>query len=250
MPHLKCRFDLALIGATIIVSSFVSGVFGMAGGMILLGVLLDFLDVAAGDDPVLDHPDLRQRLAGRAVAAIRALADLLALLLGAVLAFALMRSISFVPDKAMVYLTLGLMPFVVELLPAGCDPTSNGAACRSSPACSPRSSRSWPASAGSFSTSSSRRACSIERQRMPPRRSLSRQPHRARGLFRSRSGVDDASRLGDLSPAIVLAIAGTSLAPFVIERMTDHGFRQWTRAIIFAISAIYLVRAAWLAWQG
>ena len=32
---------LALIGVTIIVSSFISGVFGMAGGMILLGVLLD-----------------------------------------------------------------------------------------------------------------------------------------------------------------------------------------------------------------
>jgi hypothetical protein len=28
--------------------------------------------------------------------------------------------------------------------------------------------------------------------------------------------------------------------------MTDHGFRQWTRAIIFAISAVYLVRAGWL----
>jgi len=39
---------LALIGATIVVSSFLSGVFGMAGGMVLLGVLLVFLDVAAG----------------------------------------------------------------------------------------------------------------------------------------------------------------------------------------------------------
>jgi uncharacterized membrane protein YfcA len=38
---------LALIGATIIVSSFLSGVFGMAGGMVLLGVLLVFLDVAS-----------------------------------------------------------------------------------------------------------------------------------------------------------------------------------------------------------
>jgi uncharacterized protein len=36
---------LALIGATILVSSFVSGVFGMAGGMILLGVLLVYYDV-------------------------------------------------------------------------------------------------------------------------------------------------------------------------------------------------------------
>ena len=61
--------------------------------------------------------------------------------------------------------------------------------------------------------------------------------------------------VGDLpvwatGPAILLAIAGTSLAPIVVERMTDHGFRQWTRAIIFVIGAVYLVRAAWLFWQG
>jgi uncharacterized protein len=39
---------LALIGATIVFSSFLSGVFGMAGVMILLGVLLNYLDVATG----------------------------------------------------------------------------------------------------------------------------------------------------------------------------------------------------------
>ena len=38
--------SLALIGVTIVVSSFISGVFGMAGGMVLLGVLLVYLDVA------------------------------------------------------------------------------------------------------------------------------------------------------------------------------------------------------------
>ena len=38
----------AIIGATIVFSSFLSGVFGMAGGMILLGVLLNYFDVATG----------------------------------------------------------------------------------------------------------------------------------------------------------------------------------------------------------
>ena len=43
------------------------------------------------------------------------------------------------------------------------------------------------------------------------------------------------------------------LASGVLDRMTDHGFRQWTRAIILMVSSIYLVRGAWLfwrAWQG
>ena len=37
----------ALLALTILVSSFISGVFGMAGGMILLGVLLNYFDVAS-----------------------------------------------------------------------------------------------------------------------------------------------------------------------------------------------------------
>ena len=67
--------------------------------------------------------------------------------------------------------------------------------------------------------------------------------------FGSLSGISDVPPLGVL-PAILLAVAGTSLAPFVIERMTDHGYRQWTRAIIFAISIVYLVRGAWLLWHA
>src|SRR5262249_15414849 len=66
--------------------------------------------------------------------------------------------------------------------------------------------------------------------------------------FGSLSGVGDLP-LWATGPAILLAVAGTSLAPFVIERMTDHGIRQSTRAIIFAISAVYLVRAGWLFWN-
>jgi uncharacterized membrane protein YfcA len=46
--------------------------------------------------------------------------------------------------------------------------------------------------------------------------------------------------------AVALAIGGTMLAPYVIERMTDDGFRTWTRFVIFTISIIYLLRAIWL----
>ncbi|TMJ64067.1 MAG: sulfite exporter TauE/SafE family protein [Alphaproteobacteria bacterium] len=39
-------FALAVVGITVLITSFVSGLFGMAGGMMLLGVLLVFMDVA------------------------------------------------------------------------------------------------------------------------------------------------------------------------------------------------------------
>ena len=54
-------------------------------------------------------------------------------------------------------------------------------------------------------------------------------------------GIADAVPLWTYLPAILLSIAGTSLAALVLERMTDVGFRQWTRRVILAVSAIYLV---------
>jgi hypothetical protein len=57
-------------------------------------------------------------------------------------------------------------------------------------------------------------------------------------------------RVSVWAPAIVLALIGAMLAPYVLERMTDDGFRQWTRGIIFTIASVYIVRAGWLFWQG
>jgi hypothetical protein len=31
--------------------------------------------------------------------------------------------------------------------------------------------------------------------------------------------------------------------------MTDHGYRQWTRVLIFAVSLVFFVRAGWLIWR-
>src|SRR5438132_5268165 len=113
---------LALFGITILVTSFFSGVFGMAGGLILLGLLLVYFDVPTamvllsivqfasnGWRAVLWWRFVRWRIFAFYV-------------LGAVLAFLLMRLIAFVPDKALVYLALGLTPFLAELIPAAWRP--------------------------------------------------------------------------------------------------------------------------------
>ena len=68
--------------------------------------------------------------------------------------------------------------------------------------------------------------------------------------FGSFVGMGDAVELWLFAPAIILSIAGTTLAAQVLERMTDVGFRQWTRRVIFAVSAIYLVRGVMLVSSG
>jgi hypothetical protein len=45
---------------------------------------------------------------------------------------------------------------------------------------------------------------------------------------------------------IGLALAGTSLAALLLVRMTDDGFRMWSRRVTIAVSVVYLVRGLWL----
>src|SRR5262249_26049418 len=168
---------------------------------------------------------------------------------GAAISFTGMWMIAFVPDKAMVYLALGLMPFVVEVLPAAMRPNIEW---RGVPFITRGATTIIQilAGVGGLFLDIFFPKSMLDRQTTNATKAVAQSfSHIVRALyFGSLSGVGDVP-LRATAPAILLAIAGTSLAPFVIERMTDHGFRQWTRAIIFAISAVYLVRAGWLIWN-
>jgi uncharacterized protein len=241
---------LAVIGATIVFSSFVSGVFGMAGGMVLLGVLLAYFDVATG---MILFSIIQLFANGWRVVQWRqyVLWSIFGwYFVGAVISFAVMWTIAVVPDKAMVYLLLGLMPFAVEALPASMRPNIEW--------------RGVPFFTGVVTTIIQIlsgvgglfldiffQKSTLDRKTTNATKAVAQTfSHVVRGVyFGSLAGVGDLPVWATL-PAILLAIAGTSLAPYVVERMTDHGFRQWTRAVIFAISVVYLARAAWLFWHG
>src|ERR1700758_3438275 len=243
---------LALIGATIVFSSFLSGVFGMAGGMVLLGVLLNYFDVATGMilfSIIQLFANGWRGLQWRRYVLWKIFGWYV---VGAAISFAGMWTIAFVPDKAMVYLALGLMPFVVEALPVAMRPNIEW---RGVPFITGLATTIIQilAGVGGLFLDIFFQKSMLDRQTTnatkAPKAVAQSFSHVVRALyFGSLSGVGDLP-LWATGPAVLLAIAGTSLAPFVIERMTDHGFRQWTRAIIFAISAVYLARAGWLFWN-
>src|SRR5260370_1487626 len=113
---------LAILGATIVFPSFLSGVVEMAGGMILLGVLLNYFDVATG---MILFSIIQLFANGWRALQWRVYVlwpIFFSYVLGSVVSFAAMWTVAFVPNKAMVYLALGLMPFVVEALPAAMRP--------------------------------------------------------------------------------------------------------------------------------
>src|SRR5258705_3445280 len=109
--------SLAILGLTICATSFIAGIFGMAGGMILLGVLLIYFDVATAMvvfSLLQFSANLSRVLLWRKFILWPIFFQFM---IGGTVAFGIMRLIAFIPDKAMVYLVLGAMPFVVEALP-------------------------------------------------------------------------------------------------------------------------------------
>jgi len=105
----------ALVVAAAFVTAMVSGVLGMAGGLLLMGVLLLVLPVTLafvvhgllqlvsnGWRAVLQRAHLRWRVVGWYAC-------------GSVLAAAVAAVVAYVPDKAVTYLVLGLVPALVWL---------------------------------------------------------------------------------------------------------------------------------------
>jgi uncharacterized membrane protein YfcA len=243
--------SLSLIGAAVFLSSFISGIFGIAGGMMLLGVLLVFFDVATGMvmfSLLTTAGNLWRVVTWRKF--IR-WPIWLGYVAGGLAAFLLLRFVEFVPSKALVYLLLGLMPYMIEAIPRRRQPSIEW--------------RGMPTICG-FVTSTIQLMAGnggmfldifFQKSRLDRRTTIATKAfcqtfgNVARlAYFGTLGGVSEAFPLWAFAPAVLLAIAGTSLAPLVVDRMTDDGFRQWTRKLIFLVSTVFLVRAAWLFWHG
>jgi uncharacterized membrane protein YfcA len=240
----------AIIALTILVSSFISGVFGMAGGMILLGVLLNYFDVPSG---MILFSIIQLCANGWRAFQWRQYVlwpIFFKYVVGAVIAFAAMYSIKFVPNKMMVYLSLGLMPFLIEALPRTMRPNIEWRGVPFVTGVLTTIIQVLSGVGGLFLDIFFQKSMLDRKTTNATKATVQSLSHVVRiAYFGTVSGLANVPKLA-LIPCIALAIAATSLAPFVIERMTDHGFRQWTRRIIFTVSIVYLIRGAMLWWHG
>jgi uncharacterized protein len=242
--------SLALLGVTIVVSSFISGVFGMAGGMVLLGVLLVYFDVATA---MVLFSIIQLGTNGWRALHWRSFVlwpIFWGYFAGAVAAFAVMRYIAYVPDKAIVYLLLGAMPFFVEVLPKSMRPSIQW---RGIPVLTGVVTTiiQFLSGVGGLFLDIFFQKSTLDRKTTNATKAVTQTfSHVLRGLyFGSLAGVGELSASMWL-PAVALAVIGAMAAPYVVERMSDDGFRQWTRGIIFALAAVYLAHGGWLLWTG
>jgi uncharacterized membrane protein YfcA len=235
------------LAAAVLSTSFLSGIFGMAGGMILMGILLVMMPVAAamvlhgltqmasnGWRAWLWRPHISWRIvahygAGATVAA---------------LAFA---AIQLVPGKATALIMLGLMPFV-GLLPGRVAPDlarrGHGFGCGA--ICTVlqlMAGVSGPVLDVFFVRSDLDR-----KQMIATKAAIQVLGHFLKVAYFGPLLVGGAD--GVAPTAIVLAIAlalvGTQLSRRVLDAISDAQFRSWSRRLIAAIAAVYLVQGVFL----
>jgi uncharacterized protein len=239
-----------VLAFSILLSSFISGVFGMAGGMILLGVLLNYFDVPSA---MILFSIIQLCANGWRAWQWRQYVRwpiFYKYLAGAVLSFAAMYTIKFVPNKMMVYFSLGLMPFAIEALPKQWRPNIEWRGIPFLTGVLTTVIQVLAGVGGLFLDIFFQKSMLDRKTTNATKATVQSLSHIVRiAYFGTVTGIANVPKWA-LAPGIALAIAATSLAPLVIERMTDHGFRQWTRRIIFAVSIVYLFRGAMLWWHG
>lgn len=104
-----------IILAASAVTAFISGIFGMAGGIILMGVLIALPSLSVAGAMII-HGSIQMVANGWRAWLIREHIDWVATrryALGALIGVAGLFAVSWVPDKQQVYLVLGLLPLLI-----------------------------------------------------------------------------------------------------------------------------------------
>ena len=233
---------LALLAASALVTSFISGILGMAGGMILMGILL-----AAVPLPLAMMLHGITQLASNAWRALlwRRHVEwrvLRGYLYGALAMTALFAVLKLVVGKAVALVVMGFTPFVALALPEKLHlnverrghASACGVICTS---LSLTAGVSGPILDVFFVRSKMTRHAVVATKAAT--QSLS---HILKiGYFGAFVAVE-GGRVHPLLGAIMvaLAVAGTSLSRRVLERMDDRSFRFWTRWTVMVLGLFYL----------
>src|SRR5579872_4261925 len=113
---------IAALGALMVATAFLSGLFGMAGGMVLIGVLLMLMPLPTA---MVLHAITQMASNGWRALLWRAhirWRPVAVYLIGCGLALGLWSIARYVPDKPVALLLLGVTPFLARLTPKGLKP--------------------------------------------------------------------------------------------------------------------------------
>ncbi|MBH0237116.1 TSUP family transporter [Methylobrevis albus] len=237
--------------ATVFLTSALSGVFGMAGGLVLLWVLLLALPATAA---MAVHGVIQFAANGSRAVMSRRYADWHILgfaisgLAGATL---LLLVVDYTPDVRLVSIVVGLMPILVWIpahwftLDASRPPQAvvcgfiGGALTLTVGVAGPTVDVFF------IRTQLDRRTV------IATKAALQVISHGVKVAFYWRSAsVLGMTEAGAIALSLPFAIAGTAAGHAILQRITDANFRRWVRWVVTVIGAIYLTRGLMLTFGG
>jgi uncharacterized membrane protein YfcA len=232
--------------ALVVATAFLSGIFGMAGGIILMGALTAFLPVRTA---MLLHGITQFASNGwRAFVWRRYISwrVLLPYLAGAVVALLLFSWVRYEPEKAWVLLALGVVPFIGFLLPArfafDVEKPPVGFACGLVIA-----SLMIVAGVAGPLLDVFFVKTRLDRRAVIATKATTQCLGHTMKLIYFGAVVDMAGGFADLpwwiyAGCIAAAMVGTTAARGVLERMTDVQWRAWSQRLLLVIGTVYLIQ--------
>ena len=236
-----------MIGAVVIVTSIISGIFGMAGGLILMLILSQFLAVQAamvlhgitqffsnGWRAILWRQWIDWRIIGLYT-------------LGAVPALIVPFVFAYVPNKATMLILLGVVPYAALAVPQRWTLDAT---------------KTWHAVACGFIVAGLQLIAGVAGPLLDTffvRTALDR-----RAVVATKAATQALSHtlkvgyygvllsqaptlgLDVYGAAIAAAVVGTTLAGPLLEKMTNENFRRWTKTIVLIVGGISMAQGLWL----
>src|SRR5689334_11286315 len=239
---------VAILAVSGLATSFISGILGMAGGMILMGVLLALMPVPTA---MMMHGVAQLASNGWRAMLWRAQVDwrvFRGYLLGALVATAVFAMLQLVVSKPVALVAMGLTPFVALALPEKLhlnverpgQPFACGAICS---ALSLTAGVSGPILDVFFVRSRMGRHAVVATKAMTQSASHILKIAYFGGIAATGRGTVDPWIAAMM---VVLAFTGTSLSAPVLRRMNDKSFRQWTRWTVLTLGVFYLASGVWM----
>jgi uncharacterized protein len=228
-------------------TSFLSGIFGMAGGMILIGILLAIMSVP---DAMMLHGVTQMASNGwRGLLWWRHVrwSAAGAYVLGCAIALLLWSFTRYVPSKPVALLLLGLTPFMVRLAPKGYRPnpeslkqgTLYGTACMMLILLT--------GVAGPL-VDTFFLGGKLDRREIVATKAVCQIFGHAAKLLYFGAMIDQAATLDPVAAALAIffSMVGTTLATKVLEAMSDQQFRSWANRIITCIAGYFVAHGMFL----
>ena len=229
------------LSALMIGTAFLSGIFGMAGGLILIGVLLVIFPLPAA---MVLHAVTQMASNGwRAILWWRHIVwKILAFnVAGCLVSVALWSITLYVPDKAVALVLLGFSPFIVRAIPESVLPRTFGPLQVAGTGLVSMMLMLVTGVTGPLLDTMFLRSPLERRQIIATKAACQLFSHGFKLLYFG-ALIDQAGHVEPwfLAIAVASSMVGTSLGKFLLEKLTDTQFRVWSNRLITVLATYYV----------